>query len=234
MYSKRHLLLYYYKYKDSPYYSLGIFVIIMIVSIMLLMKVVLPQMNSWFSINNEVTETTKRIATINDNIRYVSSLDEQDLIKKRTVIVRAMPFDKDFQGILSTISSSAIISNVALDDFTLTIGELEPKTTTKSLSTLTLGLSLKGTAENMKKFIVSVQTRIPLAEVTSIDLQKDTAQIDLAFYYKALPVFKVTDSDPIQRISGKFDSISSVLQQWTYNTDNSQSIASTSASPSTR
>jgi hypothetical protein len=199
----------------------------MFVASLLLMKVVLPQMYDWFSINNEVVSTRKRIAAIDENIAYVNSLNTTDLSQKRTVFVRALPYEKDIQGILTTISSSAISSGAKIDDFSLTIGELAPKSAVANLAMLKLTLGANGSPQTIQKFIVNLQTRLPLITVTSIDLNTSSTQIGLSIFYKPLPVFKVNDAEPIQKISGKFEKIFATLSQWSANSDSVLAIPDT-------
>ena len=219
MYSRRHFLLYYYKYKDSPYFSLGIFLVMVLVALLLLMKVVLPQMYNWFSINSEVEATRERIATIDSNIAYINSLDQQDLTQKRAIFIRALPYEKDIQGILTTISTSATNADTELEDFSLSIGDLTPKTKSTNLSSIRLTLSAKGSAVTLRKFISNLQTRLPLVEVANVAFSRDTYQVSLLVFFKPIPIFKVNDAEPIQKISGKFNDLYTILSEWEANTD---------------
>lgn len=228
MYSRRHLLLYYYKYKDSPYFSLSLFLILVLIVFLLMMKVVLPQMYNWFSINNEVNATRQRISAIEANIQYVNSLNEQDLAEKRSVLVRALPFEKDIQAILATISSSAIASGVGLDDFSISIGELSPKNPQATLGSINFSLSIKGTPEMLRDFISNLQTRVPLVQVSNVQLASDTSQIALGIAFKPLPLFKVNDTTPIKKISTNFEDLFLKLNTWSQNTD---SVVNTSLTP---
>ncbi len=217
-------MLYYYKYKDSTYFSLSIFFVLLLIAGLLLLKVVLPQMYNWFSINNEVIATRKKIDVIDANIAYINSLEEQDLAQKRTLFVRALPLEKDVQGLLTIISSSALNASVELDDFSLTIGELSPKGAKSNLSSLKLTVSAKGVPTLQRKFIANLQSRLPLVDIANIELNGQNAELTLNIYYKTLPVFKVNDADPIQKISGKFNDIYAILSGWEVNSDNVSNI----------
>ena len=111
---KKSLRFWYLRYKDSPYYSLGWIIISFMTCFVLITYFVLPQLQSWFSIREEVIATRARITNINNNITYMSSLDRSVLNKQLEVAVTALPAEKNFDAILNAVSDASLEAGVSL------------------------------------------------------------------------------------------------------------------------
>ena len=79
LFRNRKLALYYFRYKDSPYYVGSFVVVTFIMAILLVWVVVLPQVNDFFSVNNEIKNTRERINILKNNITYLTSLNGVEL-----------------------------------------------------------------------------------------------------------------------------------------------------------
>src|SRR5688572_15699003 len=84
----------YYRYKDSVYYSLSIFIVTIFVCIMLLVNIIFPQAGKYFSIRNEVISQREKISIINENINFIASIDKAELDSQLRIASRALPPDQ--------------------------------------------------------------------------------------------------------------------------------------------
>lgn len=207
MFTNRRLELFYYRYKDSVYYNLSIFLAVIMISLILFFRVVMPQVQNWFSINSEINTTKARIAIIRENIKNIKGLNEAELDSQLQISTAAMPFEKDYAGILNSIANSASATSVNLDDFTLSIGNLSGTGTPGSTPLpVQITLLVKGSAPMVKNFMKEIESRVPLAEVSRVEGATDGYTVNISFYYKPnvrLVHSDADDSKPILPLSAK-------------------------------
>lgn len=225
-FSSRTLKLWYYRYKDSPFYLLSIMMGIILLSTVLAWKVVYPQMMNWFSVNNEVAATRTRIDTISKNIAYLSSLSDATLSDSLDVSVHALPIQKDFAGVLISLSQAARSSQVALNDYSVSFGDLGAKVLeVKDLGVVNLKISVGGGVAGAKAFIDEIQKSVPLAEVVGLSAS-DTSEMTVRFYYKPLGSLSSSDTSPIPQLTLQKQELLTMLSTWWVKTKQGDDIQS--------
>lgn len=212
--SSRSLRLLYYRYKDSPFYLLSIFILLIIFSLILFWKVVVPQISNWISINAEIEATKKRIAAIDNNISYLSTLSNTTLADDFKITSTALPTEKDFMGMLTSVSLSANNASVILDDYTVTIGPITgEKSEISGMGILKLKLSVSGGVDGVQLFLKELHTKLPLSEVTSLQASKKSSVL-IDFYYKPLSTAKIDNTTPLPKITGEQQQLIDNLRKW--------------------
>lgn len=131
-FGKNSLRFLYYRYKDSPYYFLGIIVFTILCCLVLIVQVIMPQYDKWFSIRNEVEITQKKIDILKQNVNYMNTLDRALVADHFQVAIAAMPVEKDFSTILAAVNDSALKAGVALEDYSFQLGDLRGEEKTKT------------------------------------------------------------------------------------------------------
>lgn len=195
---------FYFRYKDSKYYSLSIFFLIIIVCVILFINFLTPQFNKYLSIRQEVIDKRERIRIINENINFMNNLDKSKLNTQLKTATRALPAEKDFYGILNALSDSSIRSGATLSDFSFNVGEIASKSAdttdkkTPSDNTIAVTVSVKGNIERIRLFLKLINENLPLSEVISVGNERSNnlTTINLKFYYKQYPeiTFKADSS----------------------------------------
>lgn len=122
----------YYRYKDSPYYFLGIIALVVICCLFLVTQVIMPQYEKWFLIKNEVEITQQKIDILKQNINYMSSLDRAMVTDQFQVAISAMPVEKDFSAILAAVNDSALKAGVSLEDYSFQLGDIKGESKSKA------------------------------------------------------------------------------------------------------
>jgi hypothetical protein len=217
---QNNLRILYYRYKDSLYFSLGIITLVISVCIILFFQIVVPQIQSWFSIREEVSRTRERISNINRNINFVQSLDKSSLNDQVEISTSALPIEKNFGAIINAISDSSVNAGVALDDFTFQVGNVassEGKLNLfgqKDLSIVTLTVSLTGNIEGVDVFLKGVQEKLPLSEVTDVDGDLFSTTVTLRFFQKQFPVIVYKDDVPLSPLSASNLALIEKLSSW--------------------
>ncbi len=208
---------FYYRYKDSKYYSLSILLATIIVCIILVFQVILPQIESYFSVRREVVTLRAKISTINQNINFVNNLDKSLLDSQLKVATEALPSDKDFEGIISAISAAAVRSGVSVSDFRFRLDDTPVSTDKKnpnSLSPVGIVLDVRGSSDGGKKFLSEIYEKIPIVEVTDIKGGSSSLIVGVRFFYKPLPKISFSEEEPITEVSESKQELIRKLNSW--------------------
>ncbi len=209
---KRNLRFFYFRYKDSFYYSLSVIILIVLLSLIFIFNIIIPQFENWLSIRREVVATQERIRIINGNINFMRNIDKSILERQSDTALSALPVENDFGPILETISSSAVSSNISLDDFSFTIGG--NPSVNQGLSFIAITLIVHGNLNGIQNFIKELEGRLPLSQVSQIEGNAQFASIRIQFYRKEFPTILVRDDDPMQPLSDKKIELLKKLSEW--------------------
>ncbi len=191
------------------------FGVIILVCLLLLWTVIIPQLNRWFSIQDEVKRTRERIAVIKSNTLFLNNLDSQNLDTNLTVAVSAIPFEKDYAGILTAITQSAVRSGVALSDYSFAVGELTNIKKTKSeYVPLELTLKVDGSIANVKSFIKEIGEKLPLAELKQWQAEGESSTVIILFYHKQEPKIVLNDTVLLSPLSTQSITLLKKLSLW--------------------
>lgn len=210
--NKTSLLYFYYQYKDSLLFHAGVSFIIVIVCSLLVVKVIFPQVENWFSISREINSTKQRIANIKSNSAYVAGISDERLDEEFVTVAAALPEGKDFSGIIQAITVSSINSGVILDDFSFQIGEIASKSASVQESEKTeespikISLSITGEVEKVKQFVRELIEKVPLINVETIETNTTSdgsTRVALEFYYKPFPTIPYDEAITLKQLSTK-------------------------------
>src|SRR6185369_2097865 len=217
--SQNSLRLLYYRYKDTSYYVLATLLFIIIASIGIFFQVVLPQLQNWFSISDEVVATRGRIEVINRNISFLNNVDKSLLNKQVNTATTALPLEKNFGAIVGALSDAAVQSGVSLDDYTFQVGNIASVSgqqvgIEKDLSTVKLSVTINGGPDAVGIFIKNIEEKLPLSEVTDVDGDVASTTITLQFYQKEFPHITFKDDQPLLPLSDKNAALLHKLGDW--------------------
>lgn len=197
----------YYRYKDSVYYSLSIFIGTILVCILLLINVIIPQIGKYLSIRNEVISQREKIKIINDNINLIGNLNKTELDKQLHVATSALPPEQDISGILNAISETAVRSGVTVDDFNFILGEVpsSTKVTEKSpvyeFVSVNIKLKIIGNISRTKRFLEEIAQKVPISEISEFDYNTNITNLEIKFYYKLFPNIAFKDDISLVPVS---------------------------------
>jgi hypothetical protein len=210
----------YYSYKDSPYFLLLLATIVLSIIILLVFSVIIPQVESWSAIRDEVDATRQRIGIIKSNIVYMSRLDKNALENNRKTVVRALPVEKDFGFVVDSVVDSSLRSGVSIDDFVFSVGSISSESAVKAkgggdnLEAITISLSVKASIDGITAFIKELGEKLPLNEVKSVETGEGSTSVMVVFYSKNLNLKKAPDDQPIRPITAANGSILKKLSVW--------------------
>lgn len=216
----------YYRYKlfVIPVSTIGICVV-------LFFFVIIPQIQSWLAMRDQISGDTQKLATLQQNLQIISHLDDTKLDTYLSIASSALPAEKDFAGVLQAVSSAAGGAGTILGDYTFDIGDLggaDSKNKTIQLP-LQLTVNIKGDITTGRRFIEELKKQLPLSDVTAIAVNSNgTIAITATFYFAPLPKITFDDSVPLVTLSPRDEEVLKLLQA-TENTAAPLSVATSSA-----
>lgn len=191
--SLRQLRIWYFQYKDTAAYSIAISLLILLGNFILFSYVVRPQYDVWQADRQKVKETEEKIAILKRNNDVLATLDPNKLSEDLQVALATLPREQDFAGIMNAIASAATNASVTLEDYTFTLGKLEPEIS--ELVPVTVAVGVNATAESLNKYMYEIQQKVPMANLAVIDGTGGTTTVTVKFFTKTLPFLHLTEEE---------------------------------------
>lgn len=237
-YGHNDLRFFYFRYRDSAYGSIALFSVVIIICLVLVFTIILPQIESYFSLRQEAVELQEQINVINGNINFINNIDKAQLNSQLETVVKALPSEKDFSGIVDGISDSAIKSGISIDDFSFNFGDGQSTNTNdlskNSIVPVQVSIQTVGGLNNQKKFLANILQVLPLASVSVIDGGLNSYTINLQFYYKPFPKVSFKEDQQISGITSSDVALIQKLSTWKTDVPDQQipdEVGSSSAVP---
>ncbi len=210
----------YYKYRDSEYFSVALTALTVIGCLMLVFNVIIPQFTSWFSIREEIIATRERISVLENNINFMNNLDRNSLNTQLETATTALPPEKEFGSMLDSLSAAAVTSGVSLNDFSFQVGNVASSSGQagdarhKDVAAIKITLVAVGPIANVKEFISDLEKSIPVTEVVNIDGSGQTVSLSVQFYQKDLPQIDIQADKPLTPLSAERTALIQDLAKW--------------------
>lgn len=205
------LKLIFYRYKDTVYYPVVNVGILFVIGAFLLFQVVIPQFSQWFSVQREVDTIKQDIKIMQDNITFLSSLDESALDADLKTVTNAYPFQKDYAGIIDALTNTSSKTGVALPDFRISVGESQSGDLPAAYQ---MAFTLDASLEVTKLFISELNQVLPIAAVTSIDNTGGSTTVSLEFYYHGFPTIAINQKEKLKTLSASERELLARLKTW--------------------
>ncbi len=200
----------YYRYKD---YLAPIAVIL--ICIVLFIKVTLFQLQDLIETKRQEQVTTEKIAQLRNKLQFLQALNKDQLDSQLQTATEVLPVGKDFSGALNAMMNASNKSGVILGDFTFEVGDLStPSAIQTGKPSLKVNLSVKGTVEATKSFLVNLSQVSPISEVNDIQISKDSSNMIVFFYYKPIPSIKQDSELPVKSLSREDLRLLQTLSGW--------------------
>lgn len=188
---------------------------IVIVCLLLIFFVLIPQLQQYAQQRSQIKEVEQRITILKNNLSILSAINEEAAAKQLSVVLNALPEDKDFAGILYAVGSASSKAGVGIGDFTFQVGELSAKSViTKNLPTVIMNLNVLGPPQQVEIFLQELAKTFPLSNVTEISLNGTSSQLVVQFYYKPIPQLQVNYAQPMMRFSQSNTNLLNTLTTW--------------------
>lgn len=214
-FSLRKLFIYYYRYKDTPYYGMGVLGAIAIASILLLFFVVLPQFGQFFSLQREIDTVEDSIAVMRSNEQYIASLSQTEQTQQSDTVLAALPIVKDYAGAYTAILSAASANGVGLSNFQYEVGTLDSSGLEgNGIAQMRVTLSITGSPQSINAFMISLSESLPLATTNLVTGSSSLSNLEVAFYYGGEQLIQVDPGQPIPTLTQDKQNLLEMLSQY--------------------
>lgn len=193
----RNIMLYYYRYRGTTYYTVGLSGVVIAVSLTLIIFVIIPQINHVLSVQREIEVTEGNIQTMEKNQSYIATINSSQEKEQTDTVLAALPLSKDYAGIYTAIVSSARQSGVGLSDFQYQVGVSGETGEGNSVSEMTISLSLSGGPQAMQSFLTNIAQTLPLSEARVVSGDDELANVELVFFYGGEQVIQIDPKTPL-------------------------------------
>lgn len=188
-------------------------IIIIIVCFILLIEVTIPQIGSLSVREQEYSAEKKKLDTLNNNLAILDKLSDSALSYQLSIVTNALPSDKNFAAILNGVNYAANKSGVFLGDYDFSVGSNNRIAPGQLFPSLQFSLSVNGGISPTARYITELAKSLPLSEITSIQITKNSSKVDVSFYY--LPFNQLKDNyQPVLSLSKNYIDILKNLGTW--------------------
>jgi hypothetical protein len=188
---------------------------VILVSLLVIIYIVFPQIQQYFNSQNSVTVEQQKLGALNSNYNLLTSLDDAKIASNLSTLSLALPPEKDFAGIIDAISYVSAKTGVSVGNFEFSLGDLSASNFAGTAYPSTkIDVSLKGDAKNIINFASEITKTMPIAEVTALNVSGNTGTLTVLFYYKPFPAQSVSDQTPIVALSAKQTALINSISSW--------------------
>lgn len=189
----------YYRYRNftTP-------VSVILVCVLLFWFVVMSQIQNFLAVRDAISLNEQDLTVLHKNLTLITSLDDAKLDATLTVATNALPAEKDFAGIITSIQQAAAVSGTILQDYTFSLGNLSGLDQQGKATQLPVQLNviLKGSIAQAQQFIKQLKNQLPLSDSIAVSLSStDTVTVTAAFYYTSIPKIVFKDRSPLPILS---------------------------------
>jgi hypothetical protein len=222
---KKGLNYWYFRFRDSDYYSLVLIGITVLICFILIFNFIIPELNNWFSVRQEVDATQQKIAILQHNINFINYMNKSELDTQLQTASAALPSDKNFGSMLQTLSNAAAKSGVSLNNFSFQVGTVTtptqtlpgapvPAVTGSGVSTIQMTIIVNGSISNLDSFLKVLDNSLPISEVTSINGSEGNVTVQLQFYEKPFPNISLPEDTQMAPLSASQTKLLETLSSW--------------------
>lgn len=189
--------------------------IVIIVSFVLTIKILIPQIQDLIAVQNESNRLRERVETLKSNLNLLSGLDQSVLDNQLTVVSSALPVEKDFAGILNALIVASSRSGASLGDFSFQIGELATGSAAlgRQLS-IQVNLTLSGNVFSAQRFLQELSKTTPLSEVKTGKVSGNSFDVSVNFFYRPIPQLKLDEGKMLTALSKSETDVISEISSW--------------------
>lgn len=209
---------------------------VILVCVFLFFFVIIPQIQSYLSLLNQTTLEDTKLVNLKNNLNFLNNLNESKLSNQVQIVSSVLPLDKDFGGVLYALSAVSAKSGILLGNYSFQVGKLAEKSANTNFPFLSLNIQLNSNVLNTVKFIKELYRTVPVAEITKINVEGDSSQVTINFYYQPVRLVGFVDQAvPISALSQKETALINDLSTWNNASNQNPFIflpeASSSANP---
>lgn len=199
----------------QKYKSFILPIVVIVASIVLFFVFVMPQIQNLLNAKDQETIEKQKLEKLKANYSALLSMDQATLNTNFQTLTSALPSNKDFVGIINSISYNSAKSGVVIGDFQFAVGDIsKPSDDTSAFPSIQIKLNVSGGPKAIQSFISALYNSSPLAEVITLGQGGNSASITVQFYYKAFPQGSLNDETSVIPLSTSDKSLIDKISSW--------------------
>lgn len=178
----------FYELKNRPHFLPLLFVTI---GVLLLGVIFFTQFPYITQTSSSIDNKRSEVAQLQESVDYISTYPNDQLEEDVEVVNIALPPEKDVTLVFGAISRLASDSNVALESYSVSVGDVfeagagtlvDDEPDTASMMQVDIVAEAQSTSD-INAFMENLYLRLPLSSIETIRLVEEDARIALSFYY---------------------------------------------------
>lgn len=204
--TKEKLLDYYYENKELivPIFSV-------VVSVLLFLVFIIPQLVSFPSRKTEVDIETAKLDQLKESEKVLTTLSTETINAQVQTAARVLPETKQFEEILNTISTAANLANVQIESYSFRETEVSSK---EQLPFVAFDINVFGELDQAVNFINQLYKTKPISEVKTLTNSDGISEINVIFYYAPFTNLTLDDRTAVRSMSPKERAALNEINQW--------------------
>lgn len=177
----------------------GVYVGVLIALVILIFKILIPQVQSVFANKTVVNGGSQRLEALQTKTQTLRTTNKIEVSNRLKLLNIALPIEKDIGLMLSSIDNIAAKSNTRLGTFSVKVGSFAtqsaiPTTSSIGVPSLEVRLNLIGKTADIAEFVRQTSKALPLMQVTSVSIGGVSSTVQLLYYYKPpIPISQTVD-----------------------------------------
>lgn len=177
---------------------------------------IVPQVQNVFGIPDQEIVLKEKLSVLTKNIQLMAAIPQGDLDSQAKIVTQALPLEKDFAGIITALSVSANNAGVSLGDYGFQVGALSTSSTNLTIKKpfIEVTVELTGGITGTKRFLEELTYKLPLSEIVSTQVGKNTASVKILFYYKPFTETQFSQDTLLQPLEEKEKELLLQIASW--------------------
>lgn len=188
--------------------------VIVIVTILIGYFVLFPQIGNLISSQDKITEISRKVKVLNEKVKKLESLDEQDLKDKLAIVLNTLPQEADFAKTLSIIQTLAVQYQFIIVSFQT--GRSDDKSL--KLASYGVSLDLSGPKDQVERFIESINTNFRMMRTGRLDINipqggnDATTTLSVDVYFSQIPTSIGAVDAPLAELTNQDEELINELE----------------------
>ncbi|HVZ11774.1 MAG TPA: hypothetical protein VG965_01970 [Patescibacteria group bacterium] len=179
-----------------------------IASVVIVLFVIFPQINSISQKMSDISEQTKKVESLRQSYSIITQSDDSALDNGVQVTTSALPTAKNIPLIFNGLSEAASSSNTTLTDFSINVGGIYGRAANFTQEGLIGAPTVEVVArvdgidpKNTIQFAKSLVSKLPLSQINKIDISGSSAVYNISFFFKPYNSSGSTSVDSLAPVS---------------------------------
>jgi hypothetical protein len=189
---------------------------VIIASVLIFLYIVIPEIKQFSVSRQQLEEESQKLESLKNNYNFLQNIDEEQSQADLKLLVKVLPQQKDFLGIMTAVSAASAKSGLSLSAYNFSLGNLSKVDANSSLQSpiITMNLIANGNGLTLSKFLLELYKTVPLAEIEKLDNTGGSVNLILNFFYKPFLPSNLSDDKPIIAVSNDEKQLLLDLKTW--------------------